>query len=301
MPETDQNKPRWSAELALLVVCLIWGCNFAVMKSVFDELHPFAFNAVRLTLSTVVLGIWHHVKQKRLPPLPPGTWWKILGLSLIGYFAYQVVFLLGLKRTPSGNSALIISSAPIFTAMLGLFLGERLRRGAWIGLLIAFGGAIVIALQKGVELESGLLVGNLLSLAAAATWGSFTALNRGVAQLIPGASLAYYTTLITLPLHWLIALPHLDPFIELTVTSDAWLAIAFSGLFGTGLAYAFWNLGIERMGASHTAGFVNIVPVIALFVGWAGLGEPVSWIQIGGGLFVLGGVWVMRMARGERR
>lgn len=296
MPDTPQAKPRWSAEFALLVVCLIWGCNFAVMKSVFDELHPFAFNAIRITLSTVVLGIWHHVKQKRLPPLPPGTWWKIFGLSLIGYFAYQVVFLLGLDRTPSGNSALIISSSPIFTALLGVFLGERLRRGAWLGLLIAFAGTTIIALQKGVEIDN-VLVGNLLSLAAAATWGSYTALNRGVAQLIPATSLAYYTTLITLPLHWVIAVPHLEPLADFSISTDAWLAIAFSGLFGTGLAYALWNLGIEQLGSSHTAGFVNLVPVIALFVGWVGLGEQVTSVQIAGGVFVLGGVWVMRMAR----
>ena len=293
----SSKRARRTAELALLVVCLIWGCNFAVMKSALGELHPFAFNAIRMTMSGAFLGAVHYLRRTERRPLPRGTWPKIFGLALIGYLGYQMVFITGLKRVPSGNAALIVSSSPVFTLLLGFMLGERLRRQAWIGLLIAFAGAATIALEKGVDLGSELVLGNFLMLCAACAWGSYTVLNRGVAEIVPATTLAYYTTLVTVPFHWLIGLPHLEPLWRNEISLSTWIAIAYAGLLGTGCAYILWNVGLKHVGAAHTAGFINLVPVIALFIGWFVLGESVSIIQIAAGACVLGGVWGMRRAR----
>lgn len=291
---------RLTAELALLVVCLIWGCNFAVMKSALGELHPFAFNAIRITMSAVFLGAWHYASRDGRRPLPKGTWPKIFGLGLIGYFGYQVFFLTGLARTESGHSALLLSSSPVFTVLIGVMLGERLRRRAWIGLAIAISGTVAIALEKGFDLSSQRLAGNLLTLGAACAWGSYTALNRGVAQSVPPATLAFYTTVVTLPFHWALGFGHLDTLWQFEISAHGWSAMAYSGLLGTGFAYALWNIGLDKVGAVHTAGFVNLVPVIALATGWLAMHERVSWIQIGGGACVLLGVWNMHRARDQR-
>lgn len=285
---------RWTAELALLGVCLIWGCNFAVMKSALDELQPFAFNAIRLTLSVLFLGLVHYRSGGHKATLPRGSWPRILGLGLLGYFGYQALFMTGLQRTPSGNSALILSSSPVFTVLIGYVLGERLRRRAVFGLAIALAGAMVIALEKGVDLGDRQMVGNLLTLGAAVAWGSYTALNRGMAGRLPAATLAFYSTSVTLPLHWALGWSDLGPLWRLELSTAAWSAIAYAGLLGTGWGYILWNVGLRKAGASHTAGFLNLVPVVALLVGWFVLGESVGWLQIVGGAAVLGGVWSMR-------
>lgn len=299
-PTVPKQTGRFTAEFALLVVCLIWGCNFAVMKSALVELHPFAFNAIRITMSAGVLGAWHCASRNRRGPLPRGTWPKIFGLGLIGYFGYQVCFLTGLARTESGHSALILSSSPIFTVLIGVMLGERLRRRAWIGLAIALAGTVVIALEKAFGPGSQHLAGTVLTFGAACAWGSYTALNRGVARIVPPATLAFYTTVITLPLHWALGFQHLDSLWRFEISAHAWSAMTYSGLLGTGLAYALWNVGLDKVGAVHTAGFINLVPVIALATGWLALHERVSWIQIAGGAAVLVGVWNMHRARHQR-
>lgn len=292
-----ESRDRIRAELALLLVCLIWGCNFTVMKIALRELDPFAFNAVRISLSALLLWVLH-LRERSRPELNRADWLRIVGLSLLGYFAYQVLFLTGLARTTAANSSLLIASSPIFTGVLGFFLGERLRVRAWVGLTIACVGTAAIALQKGpVDFGGERLLGNLLSLGAAIAWGSYTALNRKSALVLPATSLAFYTTVVSLPLHLVLAWPHLDPIWNGSVGLGTWAAVTYSGLLSTGVAYALWNVGIRQVGASHTAVFVNLVPVIAVCIAWVWIGETVSTAQVVGGTAVLFGVWVMRRAR----
>ena len=278
----------------MLGVCLIWGCNFAVMKSALHELHPFAFNAIRLSLSAIFLGAVHYRSGGHRTVLPKGSWLRIFGLGLLGYFGYQILFMTGLQQTRSGNSALILSSSPVYTVLIGYLLGERLRRRALVGLAIALFGAVLIALEKGGDRT---MLGSMLTLGAAVAWGSYTALNRGIAERLPAATLAFYTTSVTLPLHWILGFPELGPLWRFELSFEAWVSIGYAGFLGTGFAYVLWNIGLHKLGASHTAGFVNIVPVVALFVGWLMLDESVSSMQIAGGTAVLGGVWGMREAR----
>ncbi len=291
------REERWTAELALLVVCLIWGCNFAIMKTGLADLHPFAFNTIRLTLSAVFLGAVHYRGGGHRLELSRRSWIHMFFIGLIGYFGYQVFFMTGLARTESGNTALILSSSPIFTALIGFMLGERLRRLAWIGLAVASVGTAVISLQGDLDFGSRATTGNILILCASCAWGSYTALVRGLAERVPAATLAFYTTAMTLPIHWIISFDKLGPLWSGSIPLHVWGSIVYSGLLGTGYAYVLWNIGLKELGASHTAGFINLVPVIALAVGWLALGEPITAFQIAGGALVLGGVWTMLRAR----
>ena len=134
------------------MVVLIWGINFAVMKAAVADLDPLVFNALRFTLSVAFLGLL--VAREQPTPRPNAQpahrkWWRILLLGLFGHFAYQTVFILGLERTTSGNSALLLSSSPLWTASLAHVVGwERMRRGAWFGLGLAFIGTAAIALVR---------------------------------------------------------------------------------------------------------------------------------------------------------
>src|SRR5690606_40284549 len=81
-------------------------------------------------------------------------------------------------------------------------------------------------------------------------------------------------------------------------SSDLWAAILFSGGLSTGLTIAIWNNAIDRVGASNTAVYGNLVPLIALGSSFWLLGEPVRLAQIVGGLMVIVGLLLMRRARG---
>ncbi|MHC5065918.1 MAG: DMT family transporter [Planctomycetota bacterium] len=287
-----------NADLILMGVVVIWGLNFPVMKVAFEELHPFAFNAIRITVSTIFLGLLH-LREKEQKRIPPGSWGKVLGLSMIGYFGYQVFFMAGLARTTAGSSSLLIASSPIWAALVGRMLGDRLTGRATSGLVLAFVGTSFIAAAGGeMDFSSETMLGNLLTIGAAMAWGLYTGLNRSLARAVSPISLAFYTTTITLPLHWAIGWPVMS---DLSLVSPTvWGCIAFSGALGTGLAYAMWNVGIRQVGAAHTTIYVNLVPVLAIVISYFWLGEMVTGVQMAGGALVLGGLWLVRGRAADR-
>jgi drug/metabolite transporter (DMT)-like permease len=68
----------------------------------------------------------------------------------------------------------------------------------------------------------------------------------------------------------------------------------FSGALSTGLAYALWNVAVNVVGPARTSAFNNLVPFVALATGYVLLGEPVTGIQLAGGLLIIGGLWLVR-------
>lgn len=288
---------RWGADAALLGVAVIWGFNFPIMKIALFELHPFAFNSVRITLSAVVLGILH-LRQRPVTPIPREMWPAILGLSLLGYFFYQILFLLGLAATTAGNSSLLLASSPIWTALVMRCRGDGLPGLAWAGLALAFTGTGLIASMRGdIGLSGASILGNVLTVGAAMAWGAYTALNRRAATVLPATTLAFYTTAVTLPLHWLVAIPYYRDLGAVGSPIEVWGAVAYAGVFGTGVAYALWNVGIRRVGSAQTAIYTNLAPVIAVIAGYLWLNETIRLPHVAGGVLILGGLWVMRRSR----
>lgn len=285
-----------SATWPLLGVVLIWGLNFPVMKTGFGYADPLLFNALRITVSVVFLGIW--ARREARVAVSGRQWAALFGLGMLGHFCYQVPFVLGLGATSVGNAALLISSSPVWAALMARLLGDRLSGRAWVGLLLVCLGTGVIAWGGGkVELSGDNLAGDLLCIGAAMAWGAFTALARPFTRWIPPARFTLWTMLFALPAIWLaawVAGPRVDPGAAL-----AW-RVGYSGLFATGLAYVLFNIGLERVGAARATGFVNLVPVVSLATGAVFLGEPVLTAQIVGGGLVIAGLWWMQRAPSQR-
>ena len=277
--------------------------NFAITKYAFSLLSPLVFNAARFTLSVVLLGLlWSRepAPDRRAAAKSVGLA-TILRLGLFGHVLYQTCFVLGLDRTTSGNAALLIASAPLWTAVVGKAMGiERLGRGAWLGLVLAFAGAVALVLVRGgVGVEGARLDGNVITFFAAAAWGVYTAWSRPALTDISSTGLAFLSMAVALPFLWVVALPELLALDLVALAEDPRLgeligALLFSGVFSTGLAYVLWNAGVRHVGASHTAVFANLVPIVALGTGAAFLGEGVSELQLLGGGLVLAGVWLVR-------
>ena len=91
-------------DLGMLLVCLIWGFNFSITKSAFDQLPPLAFTAIRFVLSSVLLWLVLRVVEGPVK-LPPGAMKRLVLLGVVGNTFYQLAFMLGLSHTTASNSA----------------------------------------------------------------------------------------------------------------------------------------------------------------------------------------------------
>ncbi|MFC6725137.1 EamA family transporter, partial [Halobium palmae] len=118
--------PRVSrTDLLLVASVLVWGVNFVFLKVALDALPTSVVNALRFTVSAAVLGGIYVARTPRgeyLDPLRAAPR-RLLVLGLMGSFVFPVSFLAVIDETTAGNAALIAASAPLWTALVGRYVG----------------------------------------------------------------------------------------------------------------------------------------------------------------------------------
>ncbi|MEP0545832.1 MAG: DMT family transporter [Rhodothermales bacterium] len=293
------------SDLALLLVVFIWGINFPIIKLALEPMPPYVVNAFRFAVSAVVLGSIHGWRTRHEPGgfLAPirehGR--TVVGLGMLGYVCYQWCFIVGIDATSAGSGALIISSSPVWTAVIARAIGmERLPFGAWGGLALSLAGTalVILAGHASPDFANDTLFGNGLMLLGAILWAAYTVFSRPVLKAgVSATGLAFFGILVSLPVLWGLGLSEIGLVDWAAVDGTVWLALLFSGGLSTGLAYALWNTAVQRVGPSQTAIYNNLVPVVALSSGVVLIGEPVTVYQLLGGALILGGLFLMRRAR----
>lgn len=291
--------PAMLADFSLFGVALIWGINLPVMKVGLDHMDVYSFNAIRLTISAVVLVlIASRDRSVSFFELTRRAKWQVFQYALLTSGLYQVMFLLGIARTTSGNASLIMSTVPMWTALLALvFLNERLARLAWLGLFVALAGTLIVTAKNGLSGDNQYLLGNLIMLIAALFWAIGTVKSRQVLRYVSPFTLAATSSVMMLPVHYIIAAPTMGTSLAVIPQTEVWIPILYSGIFSTGVALVLWNYGVREAGAAHAAVFQNLIPVIAITSAWVVRGEVVTSGQVIGGTLIIGGLIMMRRAR----
>src|SRR5215813_41466 len=284
-----------STDLLLLLMTLIWGSNFTVIKYSLEDLLPLSFNALRFTLASAAMLILALSMRNRVE-LAPGDGRRLFLLGLLGNTCYQSMFIIGMAYTRAGNAALILATTPLFTAILG-----RIRKHEYfavrgvVGLLLAFAGIVMIVISGRGELSMGeTLAGDSLLLGSTLCWSLYTV---GSKQLVHKyGSMKATTIMMTSGTPFLLAVcaPSLMRQDWSRVRPLAWAGLAFSGLSAIALAYLIWSYGVRTIGSTRTAIYSNITPIVAMLVAWPALGESPSIGQVLGAIVIFGGVYLVQ-------
>jgi len=278
------------------------------MKLVLDVMHPHVINVFRLLSAGFVLLIMHVKRQNALGQniLQPLFDYpkELVTIGIMGWFLYQIVFIIGLNNTTAGTAALIMASLPLWTALISIGMNvEKLNSVGWIGIGVTMiGTAAVILTGKGsVDISTSFLFGNLMMLTAAMLWGLNTVLTRKLVHRVTPVGITFIGLIVALPLIGLVSIPFWNTVDWGGVTWVIWLAIVFSGSLSTGLAIVAWNYAVKKVGASHTSAFQNLVPLVALLASFLILNEQIVFWQIVGGAFTIAGLVIMRHGRAVGR
>lgn len=281
-------------ELGLLLMALIWGLNFAVLKYGTTVLEPIAYNAIRMTIGTVVLiGL-----AVMLAPMPSRRdVWRLMLLGVLGHGVYQGLFITGLSTTRAGTAALVVAASPAVIAIVGRAYGvERITQRAVLGIALSFVGIgiVVLGSARNADAAGAHVMGDLLILCSVVAWAFYTTFLRDLTTRIEGVHIAGWTLLGgTLPI-LVVASPALMRTDFVAITPLTWSALFYSGVGAIGLAYLFWYRGVRVIGSTRTAMFAQLQPAIALLAAWPLLGErPTVW-QIGGSVAVMSGLLLTR-------
>lgn len=281
--------------ISLTLVGLIWGGSFVAGKFLVQELSPLAAATARFLFSSLLLVplLWSQEGRRTLPrwqDLP-----LLLFLGLTGVFLYNLSFFYGLKYNPAGESAVIIASNPIvITLFSALLLKEAISFWQGLGVILAFLGVLTIssAGSFGSLWQSGFSPTHLILLGAPLSWAAFSLGGKvAMRRYSPLATTTYaclsgaaFLGLFLVGKGERLALGNLDVY--------GWAALLFLVVFVTVLAFYLWYRGIDRVGASTSAIFVNLVPVSAMFLSAVLFAEPIHLYHLLGVTLVLAGVYL---------
>ncbi len=303
---------RASAIDALLVLMVvIWGVNYSVIKLAFNEVPPQPFNALRMSLASIVFlaairvarrharATGGHLSRAFYTPyeLTRRDRLDLLWLGLIGHFGYQACFASGVAMTSVSNAALIIGATPVAIAVISAALGrERIGRFHWLGAAVSIVG-LYFVVGYGASFGGATLRGDLLMIVSVGCWAAYT---LGASRLIACHSPLYVTgtsMAIGVVPYVLLAVPQILTVPWSDVSAFTWVSLVLSALLALNVSYLIWYIGVQRIGPARTSMYSNLVPIVALGVAAVWLGEPLTRVKIIGAAAVLTGVFLTRLKR----
>jgi drug/metabolite transporter (DMT)-like permease len=285
------------AEAGLLVLVLLWALNFSVIKIGLATIPPYGFNALRFPLAALLLGAVLLATGRLALPARKDIAWIVL-LGVVGNLAYQLLFISGMALSRAGNASVLLTTSPIFTALLSAWLGhERIRPRAWLGIMGAASGiALVVGSgENGFRFGAETLLGDLLLVSAAAVWSIYTVGARTPIRKYGSVRVTAWTLWVGASFLVLVGIPDLVT-LDAAVSPAAWSAVLYAGFLGLGLSYLLWYRGVKVLGNTRTSAFGNLVPIFAILIAWPVLGEIPNVWQIAGAGIIIGGIQLVRQA-----
>ncbi len=256
--------------LLALLVTLIWGVNFVIIKVGLHDFPPLLFCALRFALAALPLVFLRG-------PLP-APFWRIVQIGvLLGVVKFGLLFVGMHLGMPAGLSSLVLQSQVFFTVLIAAtFLGERPSARALAGLALAAGGLLLIGLER--PLGDSLLAFALVMAAALAWAFSNIATKRSGAsdmlRLISWVSLI--PPLPLLVLSWIFEGPQAISTALTGISREGMGALLYIAFLATTVGFGLWSFLLRRYPASQVTPFALAVPVSGLLSGWLLLGERLT-------------------------
>ena len=286
--------------LLLATSAFFWGANFVLAAPVLADLSPYWAASLRFIIGAALMLVIAKLRGEKLAPLARKNWPVHVLLSLLGIVGFNVFFFHAMQQTSADNGALIMATNPLLTMLLAaILLGEQATGRHLAALPVALAGVAVVISHGDLSRLAQLQVeqGDLLMLCANLTWALFNVATR---RFMPKSSPVGNTALMMCVGALVLTVVALHGNAPFSLPGPhAGLALAIMAVGGTVLAYLFWGMGIQRVGAGRAALFLNLVPVFAMLVSGA-LGTPPSTAQLTGGLIVLAGVSLAMMPMRQR-
>jgi drug/metabolite transporter (DMT)-like permease len=287
-------RERHLAELSVLVVMVLWGGNFVVVKAAIAIVPPIGYALIRFTLACVSLFLVLRWREGSVG-LPRRDIVPLAVLGFLGFGLYQMLWPVGLGLIPAGDAAILGAATPVLTALIAMPAGsDVLTRSKGLGALVAFiGVGLVVAAGTEVSLGSSLL-GDGLIFGAATCWALYAAFGAPVLRrhspLRTTAWAMTFGTLFLVPVG-LWQLRDVEPSV---FGVGVVAAILYSAFLSAGVANVVVLRAVKLLGPTRITAYQFFIPAVAVFFAFVFLTEPVRPAQIAGGVVILVGVILTR-------
>ncbi|MBE9069048.1 DMT family transporter [Leptolyngbya cf. ectocarpi LEGE 11479] len=310
-PLNSQKTPT----LVLIAPFFLWGTAMVAMKGVIDTTTPLFLATLRLVPAGVLVLMVAALLGRKQPQSWQGWAW-IGGFALVDGTLFQGFLAEGLQRTGAGLGSVMIDSQPIAVALMARFLfREVVGPLGWLGLVLGIMGISLLGLPDEWIIQTTSGLGTALS---TGHWPAQTNIFAGLASvddllaellghgewlmLLAALSMAVGTVMIAYVAH------HVDPVVATGwhmifgglpllglsaytevqqwqgITTTGWLAIFYSTVFGSALAYGVFFYLASKGNLTSLSALTFLTPVFALTFSTSLLAENltmVQWIGVG--------------------
>lgn len=257
-------------------------CRLALKDTSIDAA---SFTAVRLVSGAVALYLI--VRLRKSTVKLAGNWPSALAL-----FLYAAAFSFAYMSLPAATGALILFGAVQATMIgYGLWAGERLSIRQIFGLLLAFGGLVMLMMPG---LAAPPLQGAILMGSAGVAWAVYSLRAKGTEDPT-GTTAGNFIRAVPLAIGLCAIM-----FSQQALDGTGLVYAIFSGALTSGIGYAIWYAVINKLNASSAASVQLSVPALAAFGGIVFLGEPVTPRLLIASSAVLGGIALVILKAGNR-
>ncbi|WP_410786577.1 EamA family transporter [Kribbella sp. C-35] len=286
---------------ALAVVYVVWGSTYLAIRVVVEaEIPPMLGMATRFLTAALLMAAglalksgWPRLRITRREAIGAAT----VGILLLAFGNGAVA--IAEQTVPSGLAALLVAAIPLWLMLLRVGGGERPRSMTWVGVLIGFGGAALLALSGGNTSAKPLSVAILVVGTICWAIGSRYAPRLGLPRdpLVTALYEMVFGGTAMVLLGVLRGEPgrlHLD-----RIHGSGWIALGYLVVFGSLLAYTAYSYLLANAPISLVGTYAYVNPAVAVFLGWLILSESLTWqILLGGAVIIVG---VALVVTSERR
>ncbi|GAA3348111.1 DMT family transporter [Deinococcus persicinus] len=275
----------------MLVTSLLWGGNFVVAKTLVAHASPMTLTTVRWFIAVIVLVPLVWWKEKKLVP-PKQAIVPLLLMGVTGVALFNIFQFLALELTTSTNAGLISTMNTISIALFSfVLLKEKITKWQLSAMVLSLFG-VVLVLSKGdwqLLLDFQLNTGDLWMLAAVCVWGLYSVCSKWAMQTASPLMATLYAGVFGV----LLLLPFTSADFTFTnVNTSFILSMLYTGIISTVVCMVFWNIGVQKLGATTSGIFLNFNPIFTALLAYLFIGENMSWLQGIGGLIVIMGCYL---------
>ena len=280
--------------LAVGVTLLLWASAFVAIRHLGSSFSPGSLSLGRLVVGSVALGVMVALRGWKMPRRR--DWPGLITIGVLWFGVYNVALNAGEHRVDAGTAAMLIQLSPVLVAVLAaVFLKEKATPALGIGLLVAFGGVVLIATSTSGHGNADPL-GVVLCLVSAAAYAVSLTIQKPLVSRLSGIEVTWIACTVGL----IVCLPFAGQLVQDTQSASAgdigW--VVYLGLFPTAIAFSTYAFALSHMSASSLSVTTYLVPPITVGLSWLFLSEvPPAMAYVGGVLCLVGVALARRKPR----
>lgn len=282
--------------LAYILVSIIWGSTYLAIRVGVQSFPPFLFGGIRFMIAGTMILLFAYFKKLEFPKERI----DYIKISVVGLFLLTIsnsLVLTAEMRVNSSTAALLFAMTPIFIAIIEQFIpsGSRISLFGWLGMLVGFVGVSILSFSSGGELDTDIM-GIVLLILAGFAWATGSIYSKrtvfkgsiivqmGV-QMLSGGLVQFFMGIVTGEASRLNPEP-----------SGIW-ALLYLIMVGSLVGYTSYIYLINVWPISKAGTYAYINPIVAMFLGWLLLGEPVTAKMIISAVLILAGVVIVQRSK----